>query len=422
MAERPVAARLRVVVISQMFAPEMGAATVRLRSFARTLAAAGHEVTVATGMPNYPQGRVHDGYRGRLLMRESMDGFTVTRTAYPTAPRNRSKVRQLISYLSFVPAALLSALRAGPVDVVVVSSPPLFPVVAAWAVSRIRRAPLVVDLRDLWPDEFVACGAASAGAAPVRALSALERWAYSRAARITCTTASFARAVSERGGEPERITIVPNGADVERFRPFPRDNPAAAALGLGDRFVVGYVGALGIKHDLDVLIEAARRLREQRDMAILLVGAGAREQDLRRRVREQGLENVVFAGARPPDEVPALIGAMDVCFSSLIPDPYLESILPVKLFEYMACEKPVIAAVRGEGARLVQAAGAGLVVPPGSPEAVADAVIELRHDARRRERMGREGRRFVVENYGRAAAAQAFAGVLAGAVRGGAAG
>jgi len=202
----------------------MGALPNRLDPLTRHLAEHGHEVFVATGMPNYPRGEVFPDYRGRHFMRERRDGATVLRTHYYTTARNVSRRAQLLSYLSFLPAVLHSGWRAGRVDAVFVTSPPIFPAVPAILLAKLRGAKLVVDLRDLWPDEVVAVGAAREGSAPIRVLRAIERWMYRSADVVTCTTRAFADTVAERGVGEEKRRLLPNGADVELFRPLPREN------------------------------------------------------------------------------------------------------------------------------------------------------------------------------------------------------
>jgi glycosyltransferase involved in cell wall biosynthesis len=277
---------VRVLLVSQLFKPEMGALPNRLGPIARYLAASGHDVSVATGMPNYPLGEVFPGYRGRWFMRESLDGVAVLRTAYVTTPRNVSKASQLASYLSFVPAVLHSGLRAGPLDVVFVTSPPIFPAVPAIALAKLRRARLVVDLRDLWPDELVACGAAAERSTGVRFLRRLERWIYRSADVVTCTTREFTRIVAERGVGSDKSRWLPNGADLDVFRPLPRENAVASRLSLGDRFVVMYSGLLGIKHGLETVLAAAALLRDRLDAAFVFVGDGPRRAALERRAAE----------------------------------------------------------------------------------------------------------------------------------------
>lgn len=394
---------MRILIITQVFSPEMGALANRMQPIVRHLADAGHEVFVATGMPNYPEGVVFPGYEKKRFMREEMFGATVLRTASFTAPRNQSKWSQLRSYLSFVPAVFHSGLRAGKVDAVLVTSPPIFPVAAGIALAKCSRAELILDIRDLWPDEIIACGAAREGSLAVRLVRAIERWGYRSAARVCCTTPSFLETVVARGVERKNACLLPNGADLERFRPLPRQNEVTAGLPLRDRFVVTYSGLLGIKHGLEVVLDTAALLREHQEILFCLVGAGPRREALEERARELGLRNVLFLGEQPSERLPYLLAGADVCVSSLLPDPYLEKIISAKLFEYLACERPVVAIQAGESARILEESRGGIAVKPGDAEAAAAAILALYRDPERRCEMGVAGREFVEKRHSRAA-------------------
>jgi glycosyltransferase involved in cell wall biosynthesis len=271
--------------------------------------------------------------------------------------------------------------------------------------AKLRRAKLLVDLRDLWPDEVIAVGAADEGSLGIRALRLIERSMYRAADSVTCTTPAFMDTVAERGVGSEKRRLLPNGADVELFRPLPRENPIAAQYPFGDRFVVMYSGLLGIKHGLETIIDAAALLREHKEIVFFLRGEGPRREALEAQVRELGLENVLFGGERPIEDVPYLLARADVCVTNLLPDAYLRKIVSVKVFEYLACGKPVVGALAGEGARVLEESGGGIAVAPGDARAIADAVLELQASPERREAMGEAGRRFVVENHSRAAIA-----------------
>lgn len=392
---------MRILLITQLFVPEIGALPNRMYPIARKLAGAGHQVFVATGMPNYPTGVVLPEYRGKWIERECMDGFTVLRTAYLPVARNHSKWSQLASYLTFVLAALISGLRAGKVDVVMVTSPPIFPVVAAVLIATLRSAKLVFDVRDIWPDEIIACGAADEGSMPIRLVRAIERYIYRKADAVCCTTNAFLDTVISRGVPSNKAVLLPNGADLEIFHPVPSDNPIVSEFDLGNRFVVVYSGVLGIKHNIEAILDAAHLLRHQRDICFLLIGNGARNNALLEQCRSMELDNVIFAGERPAKEIPYLLSRAGVCLSSLLPEPYLTKIISVKIFEYLACERPVIAAQSGEGARVVEESGAGVAVPPGDARAIADAILQLYRDDGLRAEMGRRGRTYVEQNYSR---------------------
>ena len=389
-------------MISQLFAPEMGALPNRLAPLTRHLGAHGHQVFVATGMPNYPRGQAFPAYRGKRFVSEELEGATVLRRSYFTTARNVSKRAQLLSYLSFLPAVMRAGWRAGRVDVVFVTSPPIFPALPAILLAKLRRAKLVVDLRDLWPDEVVAVGAASEGSLSIRVLRMIERLMYRSADLVTCTTPAFAETVGERGVGPQKSRLLPNGADLELFRPLPRENDVEAPYEFGDRLVVMYSGLLGIKHGLETVIDAAALLRDREDVVFFIRGEGPRREALEEQARELGLENVVFGGERPIAEVPYLLARADVCVTTLLPDPYLEKIVSVKIFEYLACEKPVVASLRGEGARVVEQSGGGIAIAPADARAMAGAIRELLDSPERRAEMGKAGRRYVEEHHSRA--------------------
>ncbi len=392
---------MRILLITQMFPPEMGAAANRMYPLARQLVAAGHEAFVATGMPNYPGGAVFPEYRGKRFLREEIDGIKILRTAYLTVPRNRSKWYQLASYLSFIPAALRSGLAAAKVDVVFVTSPPIFPVLAAITLARLNRAKLVLDLRDLWPDEIIACGAAREGSLAIRLIRLIERTGYRAADLICCTTPAFVETVASRGVARDKLILLPNGADLETFRPLPRDNSVAARYPFGDRFVVMYAGLLGIKHGLEVLLDAAALLRDQPEVLFCFAGSGPQREALQQCATERGLQNVLFTGEHPVEEIPYLLARADVCISTLRPEPYLEKIVSVKLFEYLACERPAVAVQAGETARVLLESGGGIAVRPGDARGTAEAIRSLFSDPKRRRSMAEQGRRYVERNYSR---------------------
>lgn len=394
---------MRILIVTQIFLPEMGALANRLYPIVRKLAESGHEVFVATGMPNYPAGKIFPEYRGKFFKTETADGYTVIRTAYLTAPRNKSKLSQLSSYLSFVPAVFASGLRAGKIDVVLVSSPPPFAVLPAIALAKLRGAKLVLDVRDLWSDELVTYGAMSETSMPVRTARFLERCGYRMAEKITCTTKSLIDTMVERGAERERTFYLPNGADLELFGPLPPDNPIAREYPFGDRFVVMYSGLFGIKHGLEVLLDAAELLRDRKDIVFFLLGGGARRDALTDFVREKRLDNVIIGGERAVKDVPWVIARANVCFAAVRSESYPRKVISVKIFEYLACEKPVVGSLDGESASLVEQSGGGIVVPPGDSRGVADAILRLYGDPPRCRDMGKSGRQYVEKNFSRTA-------------------
>ncbi len=262
---------------------------------------------------------------------------------------------------------------------------------------------MILDVRDLWPDELITYGGFREGSAPVRLIRKIERWAYRNADCITATTPAIIDAIVDRGVAREKTFLLPNGADLELFSPLPRENTISGEYSFGDRFVVMYSGLFGIKHSLEVLLEAASILRSYKDIAFFLLGNGARKDALVQQAKELGLDNVIFGDERVVGDVPSLIARADVCFAAVRPEAYPKKVISVKVFEYLACEKPVVGALSGESARILQEAEGGIVVPPGDAKATAEAILSLYNDPARRRTCGKRGRRYVDEHYSRSA-------------------
>jgi len=393
---------MRILIVTHLFKPEMGALASRLYPLVGEMVERGHEVYVASGMPNYPTGKIYPGYQGKWKVEETIDRAKVFRTWYIIVPRNKSKLGMLMHYLSFMLAGYLSGRRAPKPDVVYVTSPPLFAVPPAlWLHRRAKKSKLVFELRDLWPDELVSVGAAKEGSFIVRFLRKIERTGYKRADLVPCVTHSFIDVAIERGVPADRTFFAPNGADVETFRPLPSQNHVSETLGLEGKFVVLYSGMLGLKYGLETLLDVAEKLQDDPEVVLFIRGAGPMSDELPQLAAQRGLKNVRFGQEVPFEHVPYILARADVCVTCLPPDEYLERIISVKTFEYMACEKPVVAALAGEGARVVNNAKGGIVVPPGDVQGMADGIRRLKADPALRKELGENGRRHVVAHYSR---------------------
>jgi glycosyltransferase involved in cell wall biosynthesis/SAM-dependent methyltransferase len=401
---------VRLLFVTHYFHPEVGAPQTRIFEAARGLRARGHEVTVLTGLPNYPDGIVQEPYRGRLLMTEDLDGIRVVRCAvYPAA--NRGFGRRLANHASFAAASLPAAGRARPADVVVVESPPLFTAVAGVGIARGLRAPLVLNVADLWPESAVQLGVLR-GASAIRLAEALERFAYRHAAAITVPTPGMRTILLARGIAPERVTYLPNAVDVRRFAGAPPPPHT------GTRLV--YCGTVGMAQGVGTIIEAVALLAEMGERYELdIVGDGAEREGLERLVRQRGLAGVRFRGRLPADAVPAVVARADIALMSLRDVPLFEDAVPTKVLEYMAAGRPVVAAARGQVARLVDEVGAGVACPPEYPAALAAAIRRVAADRPRAHQMGENGRRYVIAERSRDAMVQRLEAVAAGVLAGG---
>jgi colanic acid biosynthesis glycosyl transferase WcaI len=402
---------LHVLYISQYFPPEMGAPAARVHEVSREWVRLGHRVTVLTGFPNHPTGVIPEAYRGRIRARERKDGIDVLRTWLYAAP-NRGRVRRILNYLSFPASALVLGLpRVRDVDVVVATSPQFFVAVAGWVAAAVLRRPFVFEVRDLWPDSIEAVQAMRSRVV-LRALRAVEGFLYRRADRIVAVARSTPRILAERGFDAAKMRVIPNGVDLEAFRPGPKENEVRRGLVPPGGFLLSYVGTHGMAHALHVLLETAESLRGDPRFRFVLVGDGAEKPRLQEMARARGLDNVTFVEQQPRERLLDYYHASDACLVPLRKTPLFRAVLPSKMFEIMGAGRPIVLGVEGEAAELLEESQAGLAVPPESVPALRDALLRLAGDPAAAEEMGRRGRRYVETRYSRPVLAAAYGDVL----------
>jgi colanic acid biosynthesis glycosyl transferase WcaI len=383
---------MQILFVSHYFYPEVGAPQTRILETAGRLSDRGHQVTVLTGFPNYPDGVIPAAYRGHVLLREQVGDIRVIRSAvYPTP--NRGFARRLINHASFALSSMLAAPLAGRPDVIVAETPPLFTAVAAALLARARRIPLVLNVADLWPESAVQLGALSDRRA-IRLAEALERFAYRHSAAITVPTAGMRTSLLSRGEPAEKVVHLPNAVDTGRFTvSAPRDSGRCRII---------YCGTVGIAQGVGTLIDAAAELAKgPSDFELLIVGDGAEREELARTAAERGLTNVRFEGRVARERVPNLLASADVAVLCLRDVPLFEDALPTKMLEYMAAGRPVVASAVGDAARLLERSGAGLACPPEDPGALAARIREISRDPIGAQAMGANGSRYVRAHFSR---------------------
>jgi len=402
---------MRILIVTHYFPPETGAPQARLSALAAAWAAGGDDVTVLTGMPNHPTGVVPLEYRGAIRRRDRRDGYRVIRTWLYATP-NEGMARKTIGHLSFmITSVLLGGRASGPADVVVVSSPTFFAIGSGWLLARLKRARLVVEVRDLWPAIFTELGVLTSRRV-IRLLERLELAAYAAADTVIVVSDGFRANLIGRGVPADKVHTVRNGVRPGDFDPGARaDAGLRARLGVGrvDCLVL-YAGTHGISQGLISVTDAAAQLSRE-PIRFAFVGDGADKQRLQHRVAELGLGNVVMLPGVPHEQVPALLAAADICLVPLRDVPLFSAFIPSKMFEYLAAGRPVVGALAGEGAQILREAGAW-VVPPEDSAALADAIRTLAADPKRRQAMGRQGRCYVEKHFDREMLAQLYRKLL----------
>lgn len=390
---------MRFTLLTQYYPPEVGAPQTRLHAFALALRRQGHAVQVVTAMPNYPGAVVLPDYRGRVFMREVLDGVPVIRTwIYPATGRN--VLKRLANYFSFTFSSLFALARVPSADVLFVESPPLFLGLSAWLMATLRRQKLCVNISDLWPDSVVALGIMREGGF-VRLARWLEKWLYDRAWRVCGVTDGIVKTLYSGKSVPRaKVRFLPNGVDLQHFAPAPPNLELAHQLGLANKKVFAYTGLHGYAQGLDVILQSAAHLRCRSDIVFLFVGEGPEKARLIALSCELRLTNIVFLEAQPLEKMPALIALTTACIVPLLKHPLFRDARPSKLFPPLGCAKPVIFSGEGEAARLITEGKCGIVTPPEDARTLAQAVEQLADNPDLARAMGENGRTYAEQNYG----------------------
>ena len=406
---------MKILYISQYFPPEMGAPAARAVELSRHWVAAGHDVTVLTGFPNHPTGVVPREYRDkfrRLVVREQKDGIHVVRSWLLPFP-NRKAYERILNYCSFCISAASTGIFLSRPNLVIATSPQLLVGLSGWCVARWKRVPFVFEVRDLWPESLTAVGMGGGDSFLHHCLAMIAGFLYRRSDRVVVVTPAFEDYLVEHWRVPrEKISVIENGVETQLFSP---DSATAVKrqLGAEGKFVVSYIGTIGMAHGLDTIIETAARLRHSNpEIVFLILGEGTEKASIVARAREHGLENVRFVDQRPREQIPAYICASDVCLVLLKKADLFKTVIPTKMLEFMSCARPVILGVEGQAREILEEARGGLVIEPENSDALASAIRLLAANPEMAAQLGRNGREYVVRKFSRRETADKYIRVL----------
>lgn len=402
---------MHIYYIIHYFPPELNGGATRASELAKLWSMAGHQVTILTGFPNHPNGVIPEGYRGKWFMEESVDGYQVRRNVIYATP-NKGSFKRILNHISLTVSSVLGSLFKAHPDVIIASSPPLFLGISGYVLSRLKGVPYIFEVRDIWPQQAVDLGMLR-NRHVIRAMEALEFFLYKHAAKVVGVAQSTKAELTQRGLVPEKVEIIFNGTDVEKFSPGPADMALKARLGLQDKFVVSYIGTIGLSQGLAVLVEAAQALEKDcPDIHFLVVGDGAQRDSLVAMRDKMGLQNITFLAPQPRSLVPDLYRLSDITVVALRDVPLFKSTIPSKIFEIMSCSTPMILAVEGEARRIVEEAGGGLCIAPENSAAMIEAISRLYKDSTLLSQVAARGRVYVRAHYDRELLAQQYIDIL----------
>lgn len=383
---------MHILFLTDNFPPEVNAPASRTFEHCREWVRQGVEVTVITCAPNFPKGKVFEGYRNCIWQSETVDGIRVIRVwSYISA--NEGFIRRILDYVSFMVTATVAALFVRRVDVVVGTSPQFFTACAAWVVGLVKHRPWVFELRDLWPESIKAVGAMRDSAA-IRLLERIELFLYRKADRIIAVTHAFKDTLMRRGIDGGKIDVITNGVDLDNFRPMAKDAVLVRELRLENCFVAGYIGTHGLAHGLETLLEAAGALQRRpdtQDVRLVFLGHGAEKAALVAQSERMGLTNVRFIDSVPKSEVARYWSLLDVSIIHLRKTDLFNSVIPSKLFECMGMAIPVLHGVPGESADIVRREDVGEIFESSNALQLEEAVARLHTEPHRLARYRANG-------------------------------
>ena len=391
---------MRILFLTQYCPPEVGAPQNRIFEFAKKLKEFGHEVTILTALPNYPRGEIFDEYKGKKVVLEEIEGIKIIRTSI-YATKSKSFTKRLRNYLSFTFSSVFQGyIHIDKQDVVITESPPLFLGFSGYVISKLKKAKFVFNISDLWPESAIKLGVLH-NKLFIKMSVWLEEFCYRRAVAVTCQTQGIVDDIVSRGFDKNKVHLLTNGVDTKLFKSENRDENFRYEIGLENKFALCYAGIHGLAQGLQVIINVAEIVKEERNIQFVFVGDGPEKQDLVNMAKEKGLKNVTFLPLQPKVNMPKIVASMDAAIIPLKKLELFKGALPSKMFETLASEIPIILPVQGEAAKLINSANAGIVVEPENSKEIAEAVLKLYNDIELRNEFGKNGRNYVMKNYAR---------------------
>jgi len=393
---------MRIMFLTHYFTPEGNAPASRVHEMAKRWVASGQDVHVITCAPNMPDGIVYEGYSNKFKQTEMVGGIRVTRV-WTYIAANKGTLRRILNYVSYMIMASLAGLFAKRPDIIVATSPQFFCGWAGVILSKLRRLPFILEIRDIWPESIVAVGAMH----NKRLLSLLEKMEiamYSAADHIVTVGEGYRQRLIEKGVPLEKISIVMNGIDKEVFCPCEPDATLIKKWGLANKFVCSYVGTVGMASGLDTVLHAAKRLKNMRrsDIHFMIVGDGAIRSDLETKARNMGLDNITFTGRQPKELMPNYLSVTDSCLVHLRKTKLFETVIPSKIFEAAGMAKPIIIGVAGYAKQSVLEAKAGIAIESENASELVAAVVKLAGNPEQKRMLGEAGYRHFGHNNDRA--------------------
>lgn len=393
--------RKKILFLTHYFPPESNAPASRVYEICKRWVRRGCSVTVVTCVPNVPNGIIYENYKNHITQREKLDGIDVIRI-WTYIAANKGTFFRIINYLSFAFSSTIRTLFLQTPDIIIATSPQFFCGWAGVAAKLLKRTPLILEIRDLWPDSIVAVGAIE-NPKIVSSLEWTEKKMYQFGTHIVTVGDGYYSRLLEKEVPPEKMTVITNGVDREVFKPSDPDERLRKKYGLEGKFVCSYTGTIGMACALDITLRAAKIFKQMghTQVVFLLIGDGAVRNELQRIARQQELDNIVFTGRQDKSLMPRFLSVSDCCLVHLRKTELFQSVLPSKMFDALAMKKPVLLGVQGSAAQVIEKSGGGICFEPENEDQLVESILRLMNDLDLGKRLGEQGYQYVIEHYDR---------------------
>jgi glycosyltransferase involved in cell wall biosynthesis len=398
----------KVLFLSHYFPPEVNAPARRTYEHVKKWVANGADVTVITNHPNHPHGKLYKGYKNKWFSKEKIDGINVIRVkTYLTA--NKGIIKRAINFIFFMIMAIIASISVKKVDVVIATSPQFFCGFAGTIIKKIKRVTFILEIRDLWPDSIIAVGALKEGFV-IKVLRYLEKYMYFSADKIVTLTDTFKEHIKDTGYPGKNIITIPNSFDLDHLEDIER---VYSQLVKSDKFICSYIGTFGMAHNLEVVLEAAKLLQGIKGIYFLLIGDGSEKSRIVEKYKEMHLDNVTILPLQPRDKILLFYKISNVGLIMLRDSVLFKSVIPSKMFEYMAGKAPVIMSMpEGEATAIVKKHNCGVLCDPDSPKKLAESIEDLFNNQEKVKEYGNNGYKAVMETYNRGKFASKYLEVI----------
>jgi len=395
---------MKILLISENFYPEKNAPGRRLYEHAKEWIKLGHQVTVLTGVPNAPKGKVFDGYKNKIYQSEKIDGIDIIRV-WTYIAKNEGFLFRILDFVSFMFSSFIFGIFLKKHTKIIVSSPQFLPVISGFILSRIKKIPFVIEIRDLWPESIVALGTLKENSYIIKILNNIAKYIYHKSESIVVVTRSFKDYLINMGINKDKITIIENGFNFERTL---SPNKSVKTISNkykinNDNFIVSYIGTIGMSHGIEVVIRAAEIIK---DVTFLIIGEGAEKNNLKKIIEEKEITNVIFLNNIDWQEI---VNINQIISANLIHLRNLElfkTVIPSKIFESMALKKPILAGLIGESLEIITKSNSGIQITPENPKSLVEGILFLKNNTEKAQKLGNNGFTLVGKRYNRKILAQ----------------